>query len=50
MGSLLGSKWFIIGAAALAIWLFGGMDFVFNNPIILIFGGLILLIVMVNNK
>ena len=45
----IGSKPFMILAIVIIIFLFGGMDFIFKNPIIVIFG-IMALIVMGGRK
>ncbi len=45
----MGSKSFMLLALIIIIWLFGGADFIFRNPTIIIFG-IIALIVMGGRK
>lgn len=39
LGGIFGvSKWALIGLIILALWLFGGTDFLMRNPILIVFG------------
>lgn len=46
----IGTKPFMILALIILIWLFGGADFIFRNPIIVIFGILALIIYSLGGK
>lgn len=50
ISTFLGSKWFVMAALILAIWLFGGMEIIFKNPALIIFGLLIFVIILMKDK
>lgn len=43
MTTFSGSKWMVLGIGILLLFMFGGLDFMLDNPIIFIFVGLIFL-------
>ena len=48
--NLIMNKFGLIAVLILGFFLFGGGDFIGNNPILLIFGGLILAIMFMGRK